>query len=157
VLGLADALAPIGGWIAVTGALDAAALLLGFAVGVWIAGFDVLYACQDVEFDRASGLHSIPARFGIPAALNVAKVLHVLTVGALAALGLLLGLGPVYWLGVLATAGLLVYEHSLLKADDLSRLGLAFFNVNGYIAVILFLATAGDLALSWLFSWLLGR
>jgi 4-hydroxybenzoate polyprenyltransferase len=137
----------------VTGALAPEALLLGFAVGVWIAGFDVLYACQDVEFDRASGLHSIPARFGIPAALTVARVLHVLTVGALAALGLLMGLGPVYWLGVLVAAGLLVYEHSLLKADDLSRLDMAFFNVNGYIAVILFLATAGDLAL----GWLLGR
>jgi 4-hydroxybenzoate polyprenyltransferase len=157
VLGLADALAPIGGWIAVTGALAPEALLLGFAVGVWIAGFDVLYACQDVEFDRASGLHSIPARFGIPAALTVAKVLHVLTVGALAALGLLMGLGPIYWLGVLVAAGLLVYEHSLLKADDLSRLDMAFFNVNGYIAVILFLATVGDLAFSWLLSWLLGR
>ena len=126
-------------------------------MGIWIAGFDVLYACQDVEFDRANGLHSIPARFGIPAALNVAKVLHVLTVGALVALGLLMGLGPVYWLGVLVAAGLLVYEHSLLKPDDLSRLDMAFFNVNGYIAVILFLATAGDLALSWLLSWLPGR
>jgi 4-hydroxybenzoate polyprenyltransferase len=152
VLGLADALAPIGGWVAVTGALAPEALLLGFAVGVWIAGFDVLYACQDVEFDRASGLHSIPARFGIPAALTVAKVLHVLTVAALAGVGLLLGLGPVYGLGVLVAAGLLIYEHSLLKADDLSRLDMAFFNVNGYIAVILFLATAGDLALSWLMA-----
>ena len=93
VLGLADALAPIGGWVAVTGALAPEALLLGFAVGVWIAGFDVLYACQDVEFDRASGLHSIPARFGIPAALNVARVLHVLTVGALGRAGAADGAG----------------------------------------------------------------
>jgi 4-hydroxybenzoate polyprenyltransferase len=153
VLGLADALAPIGGWIAVTGALAPEALLLGFAVGVWIAGFDVLYACQDVDFDRANGLHSIPARFGVPAALNVAKVAHVLTVLALVLLGVAAGLGVVYWIGVMVAAGLLIYEHSLLRPDDLSRLDMAFFNVNGYIAVVLLLATAGDLAL----TWLLGR
>ena len=148
VLGLADALAPIGGWIAVTGALAPEALLLGFAVGVWIAGFDVLYACQDVAFDRANGLHSIPARFGVPAALNVAKVAHVLTVLALVLLGVSAGLGAVYWIGVVVAAGLLIYEHSLLRPDDLSRLDMAFFNVNGYIAVVLLLATAGDLALT---------
>ena len=153
VLGLADALAPIGGWIAVTGALAPEALLLGFAVGVWIAGFDVLYACQDVAFDRANGLHSFPARFGIPAALNVAKVAHVLTVLALVLLGVSVGLGAVYWIGVVVAAGLLIYEHSLLRPDDLSRLDMAFFNVNGYIAVVLLLAAAGDLAL----TWLLGR
>jgi len=152
VLGLADALAPIGGWIAVTGSLAPEALLLGFAVGIWIAGFDVLYACQDVDFDRANGLHSIPARFGIPVALNVAKAAHVLTVLALVLLGLALGLGVLYWAGVVAAAGLLIYEHSLLKPDDLSRLDMAFFNINGYIAVVLFLATAGDLALTWLLA-----
>jgi 4-hydroxybenzoate polyprenyltransferase len=152
VLGLADALAPIGGWIAVTGSLAPEALLLGFAVGIWIAGFDVLYACQDVAFDRANGLHSIPARFGIPAALKVAKAAHVLTVLALILLGISLGLGVVYWAGVVAAAGLLIYEHSLLKPDDLSRLDVAFFNINGYIAVVLFLATAGDLALTWLLA-----
>ena len=152
VLGLADALAPIGGWIAVTGSLAPEALLLGFAVGIWIAGFDVLYACQDVAFDRANGLHSIPARFGIPVALNVAKAAHVLTVLALVLLGISLGLGVLYWAGVAAAAGLLIYEHSLLKPDDLSRLDMAFFNINGYIAVVLFLATAGDLALTWLLA-----
>jgi len=152
VLGLADALAPIGGWIAVTGSLAPEALLLGFAVGIWIAGFDVLYACQDVDFDRANGLHSIPARFGIPVALNVAKAAHVLTVLALVLLGVSLGLGVLYWAGVVAAAGLLIYEHSLLKPDDLSRLDMAFFNINGYIAVVLFLATAGDLALTWLLA-----
>jgi len=152
VLGLADALAPIGGWIAVTGSLAPEALLLGFAVGIWIAGFDVLYACQDVDFDRANGLHSIPARFGIPVALNVAKAAHVLTVLALVLLGISLGLGVLYWAGVVAAAGLLIYEHSLLKPDDLSRLDMAFFNINGYIAVVLLLATAGDLALTWLLA-----
>jgi 4-hydroxybenzoate polyprenyltransferase len=152
VLGLADALAPIGAWVAVTGTLAPEALLLGFAVGAWIAGFDVLYACQDVAFDRANGLHSVPARFGVPVALNVAKALHVLTVLALILLGVVMGLGVVYWIGVAIAAGLLIYEHSLLRPDDLSRLDLAFFNVNGYIAVVLFLATAGDLFLSWLLA-----
>ncbi|MGH2351797.1 MAG: UbiA-like polyprenyltransferase [Chloroflexota bacterium] len=152
VLGIADALAPIGAWAAVTATVPPESLLLGFAVAAWIAGFDLLYACQDVEFDRASGLHSVPARFGIPAGLGWAKVLHVLTVVALAAVGVVLGLGVVYGLGVVIAAGLLVYEHSLLKPDDLSKLDMAFFNVNGYIAVILFLATAGDLALSWLMA-----
>ena len=150
VLGVADALAPIGAWAAVTASVPGEALVLGFAVATWIAGFDLLYACQDVDFDRASGLHSVPARFGIPAALRWARALHVLTVGPLAAVGLMLGLGAVYWLGVLAAAALLAYEHSLLKPHDLSKLDVAFFNVNGYIAVILFAGTAGDLALAWL-------
>ena len=152
VLGVADALAPIGAWAAVTGSIPPESLLLGFAVATWIAGFDLLYACQDVDFDRASGLHSFPARFGIPAALTWARVLHVVTIGALALLGGALGLGAPYWLGVLIAAGLLVYEHSLLRPNDLSKLDMAFFNVNGYIAVTLFLATAGDLALSWLLA-----
>lgn len=152
VLGIADALAPIGAWAAVTATIPPESLLLGFAVATWIGGFDLLYACQDVAFDRAEGLHSVPARFGIPAALNWAKVAHVITVLALAGTGLLLGLGVIYWIGVVIAAGLLVYEHSLLKPDDLSKLDMAFFNVNGYIAVILFLATAGDLALAWILA-----
>jgi 4-hydroxybenzoate polyprenyltransferase len=150
VLGIADGLAPVGAWVAVSGTISPVALLLGFAVAAWIGGFDLLYACQDVAIDRAQGLHSVPARFGIRAALNGAKVAHVLTVLALVGVGVALGLGVVYWIGVIAAAGLLIYEHSLLKPDDLSRLDMAFFNVNGYIAVILFLATAGDLALRWL-------
>ena len=149
VLGVAIGLAPIGAWSAITATVDPRSLVLGLAVATWIAGFDLLYACQDIEFDRATGLHSVPARFGIAATLRASSLLHVLTVGALVATGLLMGLGAVYWLGVLVAAGLLVYEHSLLKPDDLSRLDLAFFNVNGYIAVILFAATAGDIALSW--------
>jgi 4-hydroxybenzoate polyprenyltransferase len=152
VLGIADGLAPIGAWAAVTGTITPQALLLGFAVATWIGGFDLLYACQDVDFDRANGLHSVPARFGIPAALFWARVAHVLTVGSLVLLGVSMSLGVVYWLGVVAAAALLIYEHSLLKPDDLSRLDMAFFNVNGYIAVVLFLAVAGDLALSWVLS-----
>ncbi|HXI16911.1 MAG TPA: UbiA-like polyprenyltransferase [Chloroflexota bacterium] len=151
VLGVAIGLAPIGAWSAITATVDSRALVLGLAVATWIAGFDLLYACQDIEFDRANGLHSVPARFGIPVTLRASSLLHILTVASLIATGLLMGLGAIYWLGVLAAAGLLVYEHSLLTPGDLSRLDLAFFNVNGYIAVILFVATSGDLALSgWL-------
>jgi 4-hydroxybenzoate polyprenyltransferase len=110
---------------------------------VWIAGFDLIYACQDVEFDRSRGLHSMPARFGIPAALTAARICHVLTIAAFALLGWTMGLGLLYWLGVLVVAGLLVYEHSLVSPSDLSRLDVAFFNVNGYIAVILFFSVLG--------------
>ncbi len=148
-LGFSIGLAPIGAWTAITATVDPISLILGGAVMTWIAGFDVLYACQDVEFDRTSGLHSIPARFGIAAALRWSRALHALTIGAFVALGLAAALGPVYWLGVAVALALIVYEHSLVKADDLSRLDVAFFNVNGYIAIVLFLATAGDLALRW--------
>lgn len=140
VLGFTDGIAAAGGWIAVRAAFDPPALLLWAAVTVWIAGFDLLYACQDVEFDRAEGLHSFPARFGVAATLRAARVCHGLTVLALGALPLTLPLGWAYWAGVVAVAGLLVYEHSLVSPEDLSRLDLAFFNVNGYIAVIVFLS-----------------
>ena len=140
ILGFTDGIAAAGGWIAVRGSFDAPALVLWFALTVWIAGFDLIYACQDVEFDRAHGLHSVPARLGIPAALALARINHALTAAALALLGALTGLGVVYWVGVLVVAGLFVYEHSLVSPVDLSRLDVAFFNVNGYIAVILFFA-----------------
>jgi 4-hydroxybenzoate polyprenyltransferase len=140
ILGFTDGIAAAGAWIAVRGGFDPPVFVLWFALMVWIAGFDLIYACQDVEFDRAEGLHSVPARFGVAAALRVAKVCHVLTVLAFAALGVVMGLGVLYWLGVAMVAGLLVYEHSLVSPTDLSRLDVAFFNVNGYIAVILFAA-----------------
>jgi 4-hydroxybenzoate polyprenyltransferase len=145
ILGFTDGIAAAGGWIAVTGAFDSPALVLWLALTVWIAGFDVIYACQDVAFDRAHGLHSVPARFGIPAALTIARVNHLLTAGALALLGVLTGLGAVYWIGWVAVVGLLIYEHSLVSARDLSRLDMAFFNVNGYIAVVVLVATVGGL------------
>ena len=145
VLGFTDGIAAAGGWIAVTGSFAAPALLLWAAVTVWIAGFDLLYACQDVDFDRASGLHSVPERFGIPTALAVARANHALTAAALAALGLMISLGRLYWIGWLAVVGLLVYEHSLVSAGDLSRLDVAFFNVNGYIAVIMLAAVVSGL------------
>jgi 4-hydroxybenzoate polyprenyltransferase len=145
ILGFTDGIAAAGGWIAVRGRFDPPAFVLWFALTAWIAGFDLLYACQDVEIDRAQRLHSVPARFGIPVALTVARVNHVLTAGALALLGVMMSLGAVYWLGWLAVVVLLIYEHALVRPNDLSRLDVAFFNVNGYIAVIVFVATLGGL------------
>jgi 4-hydroxybenzoate polyprenyltransferase len=141
ILGFTDGIAAAGGWIAVRGELGAPALVLWFALTVWIAGFDLIYACQDVEFDRTHRLHSVPARFGIPVALRLARLNHVLTAAALAVLGALAGLGSVYWIGWVVVVGLLAYEHSLVSARDLSRLDMAFFNVNGYIALVVLVAT----------------
>ena len=147
ILGFTDGIAAAGGWIAVRGAFEPPAFVLWFALTVWIAGFDLIYACQDVEIDRAQRLYSVPARFGIPVTLRLARLNHALTAGALAWLGVMMGLGVFYWVGWAVVVGLLIYEHSLVRPGDLSRLDMAFFNVNGYIAVILFLAViAGRLA-----------
>jgi 4-hydroxybenzoate polyprenyltransferase len=145
ILGFTDGIAAAGGWIAVRGAFEPPAFVLWLALTVWIAGFDLIYACQDVDVDRAQGLQSVPARFGIPAALTLARLDHAVTALALAALGAMMGLGLLYWLGWLAVVGLLVYEHSLVRPGDLSRLDVAFFNVNGYIAVIVLVAVVGGL------------
>ena len=145
ILGFTDGIAAAGGWIAVRGHFDPPALVLWFAVTVWIAGFDLIYACQDVDVDRAQGLHSVPARFGIAAALDLARVNHALTAVALGAVGWMEGLGLFYWAGWLAVVGLLVYEHSLVTPRDLSKIDIAFFNVNGYIAVIMLLAVVTGL------------
>lgn len=145
ILGFTDGIAAAGGWIAVRGHFDAPAFVLWFAVTVWIAGFDLIYACRDVDVDRAQGLHSVPARFGIPAALGLARLNHALTALALAAVGWLEGLGALYWAGWLVVVGLLIYEHSLVTPRDLSRIDMAFFNVNGYIAVIMLLAVVTGL------------
>lgn len=141
ILGATDGLAAAGGWIAVTGSIDPPAWVLWFAVTVWIAGFDLIYACQDVDFDRAHGVQAIPARFGVAISLRLAQVMNILTVAALIVAGLMMGLGWPYWLGVAAVAGLLIYEHTLISPSDLSKLGFAFFNINGYIAVTIFVAT----------------
>jgi 4-hydroxybenzoate polyprenyltransferase len=141
ILGITDGMATAGAWAAVTASLaHPAPWLLWLTVTVWMAGFDVIYACQDVDFDRAEGLHSVPARFGIATALRVARANHVLTVVALAAAGWSLGLGWPFWAGVAAVAALLWYENSLVKPGDLSRVNVAFFNVNGYISVLIFVA-----------------
>jgi 4-hydroxybenzoate polyprenyltransferase len=135
-LGLALAVAPMGAWIAVRGRFDLPPVLLGLAVLVWVAGFDVIYSCQDVDFDRKAGLHSIPARLGVGRALRVARLLHVAAVGFLVSLYFQAPLHPVYLVGVGLVALLLVYEHSLVRASDLSRVDAAFFTVNGWIGVL---------------------
>ena len=140
ILGLAQAMGPIGAWLAITGSWSWEAVILGLAVGIWIGGFDLIYACQDVAVDRAQGLHSVPARFGVRAALIAARVNHALTALALALLGWQLALGPIYWVGWLAVVALFAYEHSLVSPRDLSRLDVAFFNINGYIALIVLAA-----------------
>ena len=141
ILGFTDGIAAAGGWIAVKERFELPAFLLWFAVTVWIAGFDLIYACQDVEFDRTERLHSVPARFGVAVALLGSRICHALTALALAAVGLVIPLGWSYWIGWLLVVALFVYEHSLVSPRDLSRVNMAFFNVNGYIAVIVFVAT----------------
>jgi 4-hydroxybenzoate polyprenyltransferase len=135
LLGLGLAIAPIGAWIAIRGEFGAPSFALGLAVLAWVAGFDTIYACQDVAFDRAAGLHSLPARLGVARALAIARGLHVLAVALLAGVYALVPLHPVYLAGVAGVAALLVYEHSLVRADDLSRVDAAFFAVNGWISV----------------------
>lgn len=144
VLGASLALAPIGAWIAVRGEVAAAPLLLGGAVLFWVAGFDILYALTDIEFDRRVGLHSVPARLGTGRSLVVAAAFHLLTLAGLAALAPLLGLGLLYLLGVGGAACLLVYEHGLVHRHGLGRLDTAFFNANGLLSVGLFLCTLAD-------------
>jgi 4-hydroxybenzoate polyprenyltransferase len=135
-LGLALAVAPVGGWLAVRGEFAALPWLLAAAVLLWVAGFDVVYACQDLEFDRREGLYSIPARFGLRGALLVARGLHGGALAALAAVGWLGQLHPVYWVGCSIIGAILVLEHRWVRTQDLTRLGPAFFNMNGAIAVI---------------------
>jgi 4-hydroxybenzoate polyprenyltransferase len=136
-LGAVDGLAPIGGWVAVTGRLPWQAWALGGAVAFWVAGFDLFYSLFDREIDVAQGLHSVATRFGVVGAFRGAWVFHLTTVALLVACGVGLSLGPWYWLGVAAVAVLLGYEHSLVRPGDLHRLDAAFFTVNGVIAVVL--------------------
>jgi 4-hydroxybenzoate polyprenyltransferase len=138
-LGLAMAVAPVGGWLAAGGRGGWEPWLLGLAIGAWVGGFDVLYACQDLDFDRAHGLRSIPARLGVRASLTISRGLHVVAVAALASLALVTPLGPVYLAGVGLVAALLVYEQSLVRADDLSQVERAF-DLNGWVG-LLYLAT----------------
>ena len=147
VLGLALGIAPAAAWIAVTGSFDPRILLLTAAVMFWVGGFDVLYACQDYDFDRDAGLHSIPRYVGIARSLWIARGFHVVMLGLLGALIRAFHLGPVASVGVLAVAVLLAYEHSLVSANDLSKLNAAFFTMNGVISVVFFGFVAGDLLL----------
>lgn len=145
VLGLCLGLAPVGAWIGVANGISLGISLLGLGVALWTAGFDIIYACQDVEVDRREGLFSIPAKFGVPAALALTKVLHALTVGLFIASGYFMKLGVAYYLGVGAVALLLAYENSLVSPKDLSKLNAAFFAMNGMISVVIFAFTGADL------------
>lgn len=141
-LGLTDGIAPIGGWLAVNPTISVANLvppfLLGLAVAAWVGGFDLIYSCQDIEFDRTHGLYSIPARFGPARALQISEMAHGASVGLLAAVGGILHLAWPFWIAVGVAAWLLIWEHRLVKPDDFSQLDIAFFNMNGYIAVSVF-------------------
>jgi 4-hydroxybenzoate polyprenyltransferase len=140
-LGLAMAVAPVGGWLAAGGSIGAAEpWLLGLAIGLWVGGFDILYACQDLEFDRAHGLNSIPVRFGVERSLVISRVMHVATVICMAALAWLLPLGPIYLAGVAMVAALLIYEQSLVSATDLSQVKRAF-DLNGWVGILYFVTT----------------
>jgi 4-hydroxybenzoate polyprenyltransferase len=147
VLGFALGIAPAAAWIAVRGSLDARILLLTAAVTFWVGGFDVLYACQDFDFDREAGLHSIPRYVGIRAALWIARGFHAVMVGLLVALLIAFGMGKLAACGVMVVVLLLLYEHSLVRSNDLSKLNAAFFTMNGIISVLFFVFVAGDLLL----------
>ena len=140
-LGLAMAVAPVGGWLAAGGRGGAEPWLLAIAIGTWVGGFDVLYACQDLEFDIAHGLRSIPVAFGVRKALAISRAMHVITVAALAALAAVVRLGPIYLVGVAAVAALLAYEQSLVSERDLSQVKRAF-DLNGYVGILYFVVTA---------------
>jgi len=144
VLGICLAGAPLGAWIAIRGSADLPAYLLALAVLFWVAGFDILYALQDMDFDRQTGLHSIPARLGVGGSLRISRIFHVLSCLLLAALYVTMGLGPFFLAGLVATCGMLLYEHHLLRGGNLDCLDAAFFNMNGYISVTLFAATLLD-------------
>jgi 4-hydroxybenzoate polyprenyltransferase len=139
VLGFCLGISPLAAWIAIRGSLDARMLILCAAVTLWVGGFDVLYACQDVEFDRAAGLHSIPQRFGIGRALAIARGIHFLMIVLLIFLAWSFHLGWLAWVGIAVVAALLAYEHSLVKPNDLSKMNAAFFAVNGYISLLFLL------------------
>ncbi|MGA7293280.1 MAG: UbiA-like polyprenyltransferase [Terriglobales bacterium] len=144
-LGFALGIAPAAAWIAVRGSLDPRILLLTAAVTFWVGGFDVIYACQDHEYDSSHGLHSVPRYFGIRYALAVARLFHIVMLGLLVALIVTFGLGKLAIAGVVVVAALLAYEHALVRHDDLSKLNAAFFTMNGVISVVFFLFVAGDL------------
>jgi 4-hydroxybenzoate polyprenyltransferase len=147
VLGFALGIAPAAAWIAIRGSLDPRILLLTVSVTFWVGGFDVLYACQDYEFDHSAGLHSVPRYFGIARALTIARVFHVMMLLSLLGLVAAFGLGKIAATGVVVVALLITYEHSLVKANDLSKLNAAFFTMNGVISVVLFGFVAADLML----------
>jgi 4-hydroxybenzoate polyprenyltransferase len=144
-LGASLSVAPVAAWIALRGDVQWPPVLLALAVLLWVAGFDIIYACQDVDFDRATGLYSVPKRLGVPRALRLAGLCHALMIVPLVGLGLIYPLGTIYFLGVAAVAGLLIYEHALVRPDNLTRVNVAFFQVNAVISVGLLVASVIDL------------
>lgn len=144
ILGITDGLAPLGGYVAVTGTIDWIGMLLFATVGLWIAGFDIIYSLQDYEYDREKGLHSIPSRFGVKSALGIARFLHVLTVAGFVGLWYMTDLGMWYLLGIIASTLILIYEHTLVSHKDLSKVNTAF-SINGVLSVIVFAFTLIDL------------
>src|SRR5678815_3064695 len=144
----AMAVAPVGGWLAVGGRGGREPWLLAAAIGTWVGGFDVLYACQDLDFDRAHGLNSIPVRFGVRTSLGISRVMHVIAVACLLALAAVAPLGGVYLAGVAAVAAMLVYERSLVRADDLSQVKRAF-DLNGYVGILYLLVLTASLYGPW--------
>ena len=147
VLGLSLGLAPVGAWIAVTGSFGIAPIILGIAVLTWVAGFDILYACQDHDFDTRAGLHSIPVRFGLRRSLTTARVLHGLTVAFMLALSPVMDLSGLYLTGVAVIAGLLIYEHRLVRSEDLTKVNTAFMTMNSIVSIVFFAFTVADLLL----------
>lgn len=145
ILGIALGLAPICAWIAVTGSIDTAPFILGGAVILWVAGFDILYAIQDIEYDRKEGLHSIPAVFGTGGSLIIARILHFAAICLFISLMAFTNLGYIYLAGVLLSGALMAYEHSLVSKDDLSKLNMAFFNMNAYISITIMIFTIIDI------------
>ncbi|MCF6524706.1 menaquinone biosynthesis prenyltransferase MqnP [Streptomyces sp. JJ36] len=146
ILGLAQSIGPIGAWLAVTGSWSWEAVILGLAVGIWIGGFDLIYACQDVAADRAQGVRSVPARFGIRTTLYASRASHALTVALLAWFGAVTGAGALWWAGLAVVAVAFCYEHLLVRPGDLSRVNRAFFTVNGFVGIALFGCALADLA-----------
>jgi 4-hydroxybenzoate polyprenyltransferase len=149
VLALAQAVAPVGAWIAITGTFDGSgpAWVLGAAVGLWIGGFDLIYACQDVEIDRQIGVHSTPARFGVRAALHISTITHVVTFALFFWFGTMVGLGWLWWIGLALTAVAFGYQHVVVTPSDLSKVNRAFFTANGFVGIALFLFALLDLVL----------
>lgn len=145
ILGIAIGIGPVGAWIAITGTFNWQPLLLAAAVACWIAGFDTMYACQDIEFDRQQGLYSIPARFGEEGALIFSSVFHIFTIIFLILTGLVLHLGFIYYSGVLFAGGVLLYEHIIVKPGDLSQVNFASFKINHYVGLIIFVTTLIDI------------
>jgi len=147
VLGLALAVAPAGAWIAIRGDVSSAVIILALSVGVWIAAFDVIYACQDTEFDRANNLNSMPVRFGVQGALLLSKLMHAISIIGFAVVGVLLDLHSIYYTGVAMAAAVLIYQHSIVKATDLSKVTQRYFMRNGLVSILLFIFAVIALAL----------